>query len=222
MRGDNTTKILRNHEEIIKVPSQQKHLEFNMVAEHLAFNMVAEPQQQLDNIRINTGSIRQQDNWATTSEGGSTQLRTTPRWPLGRPPRGHNWATTSVQLQTVLAQRFASAQHAAMTRAVPVVVVVVVVRSSSRSSSSRNSNPQQQQQQNFPKATRGRRAAKAEGHRRHPSPPNQLHYHNNHQQQQQQHNAAVDPRKSTEGASQLGNDISSAVLAQLAQRPGGP
>ena len=66
-------------------------------------------------------------NWATTSESVQAQsdirtsesetteqrhqmqdqLRTMPRWPLGRPPRGHIWATTSVQLQfPVLAHRF--------------------------------------------------------------------------------------------------------------------
>ena len=40
--------------------------------------------QQVNSIRCRISTIEQQHQM-------QEQLRTTPRWPLGRPPRGHNW-----------------------------------------------------------------------------------------------------------------------------------
>ena len=100
---------------------QQRHLEFDMVAEPSSITTW-----QLGN----DGSESVQDNWATTSEAGSTQLRTTPRWPLGRPPRGRNWAPTSVQLQIVCGSTLfisSSMQHAAKTTEASTLVVIVAV-----------------------------------------------------------------------------------------------
>ena len=116
VRGYNTTKRQRRHEEFIKVPTQQRHLEFYMVAELWSTQLG-------NDIGVSADSIRHQDNDIRVRirsssgtqvgndisfrfcirmigqqhqiQGQSVQL-TTPRWPLGRPPRGHNSrATTS-------------------------------------------------------------------------------------------------------------------------------